>query len=142
MSLHEMLRLRAYKSILVIIKQYVSFVITMTNWRLGLALLFVVEVYFFTIGILLHECIHSLSFYILSGRFGGMHFFDAVAYSYSTISVCVPPPGILIQDTFSFELIAYAMTFLATGLFAVLLYKKYYTSEKNKKYHKHIELIS
>lgn len=98
------------------------------NWKRGIAILFLVETFLLTVGVLIHEEIHSLSIYVLSGRFGEIHLFDSVAYSYHTIAVTLPPQGFVVLDTTFFEVIAYGGQFLITGLVAVLLLKKYYSS--------------
>ena len=108
------------------------------NWKRGIAILLLVETFLFTIGVLIHEEVHSISFYILIGRFGEIHMFDAIAYRYNTIAVCVPPPGLIIKNTIPFELLAYAISFLITGVFAFILLKLFYypsinSSERNKK---------
>jgi hypothetical protein len=99
-----------------------------TLWKKGLMLLGCLEVFFLLIGTLVHEITHSIQFFCLYGRFGEMHFFDTVAYSYHTIAVTLPPQGLVILDTALFEVIAYGVQFLITGCFAVLLFKKYYSS--------------
>lgn len=97
-------------------------------WKKGATILLIVEVFLFTMGILIHEGVHSLTFFFLSGRLGDIHILDSIAYSYNTIAVCIPPQGLVIQDTTPHELIAYGITFLITGLFALLLIKIYYFS--------------
>jgi hypothetical protein len=101
-----------------------------TLWKKGLMILLIVEVFLFTVGILIHEGVHSLTFFFLSGKLGAIHILDTVAFSYNTIAVCIPPQGPVIQDTVPLELIAYGTQFLITGLFALLLIKIYYFSPK------------
>jgi hypothetical protein len=86
-----------------------------------------VELFWFA-SFLIHEAIHGLSFLVLSGRFGEIHIMDSIAYSYHTVAVTLPPQGLVIFDTTPFELIAYGLQFGITILFAILLFKKYYSS--------------
>jgi len=84
----------------------------------------------------IHEALHSLSFFVLSGRFGEIHIFDSISASYNTIAVCFPSSGLVITNHIPFEIAAYMMQIGLTIFFAVLLYKKYYcypSSERIKK---------
>jgi hypothetical protein len=106
---------------------------TQTPWKQAVGILLCVETFLFTVGVLIHEAMHSLSFFVLSGRFGEIHIFDSVAYSYHTIGVCILPQGLVILNTTYLEFIAYGMTFLITGVFAFILIKLFYSDSKAKK---------
>jgi hypothetical protein len=115
-------------------------------WKKGILILIVVESFWFTIGTLIHEWTHSISFFFLSRQFGEVHILDSVAFSFHTIGVCIPPQGLVILDRTPFEGIANFTTFGITILFFVLLYKKYYCYPclkklKNQKCSRHIELL-
>ena len=84
-----------------------------------------VEVFWFA-SFVLHEAVHSLSFFVLSGRFGEIHILDSVSASYNTIAVCFPPSGLVITNHVPFEIASYLTQIGLTIFFAVLLYKKYY----------------
>ena len=86
-----------------------------------------------SVGVWIHECVHSLQFVCLCGKFGEIHLFDSVAYSYHQIAVTIPPQGLLISNTAYLECIAYVMTFLITGIFAFILFKLFYSDYNAKK---------
>ena len=99
----------------------------------GIKILIAVEAFFFTFSVMVHECCHAICFYILCGRFGEIHLYDSVAYSYHQIAVTIPPQGVVISGTTFLECIAYAMTFLITGVFAFIVFKLFYSDSNAKK---------
>lgn len=99
---------------------------TKVLWKKGAIVLLLVETFLLTIGVFIHEAVHSLDIFVLSGKFGEIHILDSTAFSYNTFAVCLLPNDFIINDLFPHELIAYGMTFLITGSFAILLIKKYY----------------
>ena len=107
----------------------------MMNWRRGLIILMLTELFWFC-SFVIHEAIHSLSFLVMSGKVGEMHFFDAVSQSYGTIAVCLPPTGLVITNHIHLEIIAYVMQLLCTAIFGLILWKKSYPSKKTKYFKK------
>ncbi len=103
------------------------------NWKRVLLILLSVEMFFFTIGIGLHEGIHALEFYFLSGETGEIHLYDSVAYSYHQIAVTIPPQGLVIQDTTFLELIAYIPSFFISFCVVFILFKLFYSDSNVKK---------
>ena len=103
------------------------------NWKLVLLILLSAEMFFFTIGIGLHEGIHALEFYFLSGKTGEIHLYDSVAYSYHTLAVTIPPQGLVIQDTTFLELIAYIPSFFISFCVVFILFKLLYSDSNAKK---------
>jgi len=91
------------------------------------------EMFFFTIGIGLHEGIHALDFYFLSGTTGEIHLYDSVAYSYHQIAVTIPPQDLVIQDTILLELIAYIPSFFISFFVVFILFKLFYSDSNAKK---------
>jgi hypothetical protein len=106
---------------------------TQILWKIGIKILIAVEVFFLTVGTLIHEWTHSISFFVLSGKFGEIHLLDSVTSSYHTIAVCIPPQGLVMLDATYLELIAYGMMFLTTGVFAFILTKLFYSHSNVKK---------
>jgi hypothetical protein len=104
-----------------------------TQWKKGLLILLISKTFLFAVGVLIHEGIHSLTFFVLSGNFGEIHILDTVAYSYHTIAVCIPPQGLVILDTTPFELIAYGTMFLISFCVVFILFKLLFTDYNAKK---------
>jgi len=103
------------------------------QWKKALLILVLVEMFWFA-SFVLHEYTHSYLFYLQSGEFGMIHFFDQVSFSYGTIAAVIPPPGLIIKDTTLHELFAYAVQTIATALFVFILWISFYSSsDKNKK---------
>ena len=100
------------------------------NWQKALIILILCEIFWFST-IILHECVHQILFFLQSGSFGVVHFFDQVSFSYGTIAVTIPPTTALYDRTFH-ELCAYSMQIIATVIFALFLYTKYYLSSKSE----------
>ena len=103
------------------------------NWKRGFVILLLAETFFVTVSVGIHEGIHALEFYFLSGNTGEIHLYDSVAYSYHQIAVTIPPQGLVISDTTYLECIAYAIPFLITGLFAFIVFKLFYSDSNTKK---------
>ena len=103
------------------------------NWKRGLVILLLAETFFVTITVGIHEGIHALEFYFLSGRVGEIHLYDSVAYSYHQIAVTIPPQGLVIQDTTLLELIAYIPSFFISFCVVFILFKLFYSDSNIKK---------
>ena len=91
----------------------------------GLIIFILVEVFWF-VSFVIHEAVHSLSFFVLSRRFGEIHILDSVSASYNTIAVSFSPSGLVVTNHIPFEIASYMTQIGLTIFFAVLLYKKYY----------------
>jgi hypothetical protein len=98
------------------------------NWKRGLFLLLMVELFLIIPGVYIHEWVHSIFFWFCTGQLGTVHVFDAVAYSYHTWGVCILPANLAIHvDVVISEVLAYTTQFICTAAFGLILWKKYYS---------------
>jgi len=95
------------------------------SWKKALIILVLAEMFWFS-SFILHESVHNILFYLQSGSFGIIHFFDQVSFSYGTIAVTIPPSSTLYDINFH-ELCAYSAQVIATALFVVILWLRFYS---------------
>lgn len=103
------------------------------SWKKGLQIVLLTEIFLVTVGVLIHEAAHNISFFVLTGRFGQIHLLDSISTSYGTLAVTIPPQGYVGPDTTPFEVIAYGIQFLMTAVFAFILTKLFYSHSNAKK---------
>ena len=122
MFLHFLLSISI--KILILIGSY-EMVMNKIQWKKALFVFILVEAFWLS-SFVLHEFVHSVLFHLQSGSFGIIHFFDQVSFSYGTIAVTIPPNTTLFDSTFH-ELCAYSAQVIATALFAIIMWLRFYS---------------
>ena len=100
------------------------------TWKRGLLLLLIVELFLLIPGVYIHEWVHSIFLWFCTGKLGTVHVFDSVAFdTYHTWGVTILATNHAIHiDRVLSEVLAYFVQFFATGIFGVILFKKYYSN--------------
>jgi len=100
------------------------------NWKRGLVLLLMVEMFLLIPGVYIHEWVHSIFLWFCTGQLGTVHImFDSVAFdTYHTWGVTIIPANLAIHvNAILSEVLAYVTQFLCTGIFSLMLWKKLYS---------------
>jgi hypothetical protein len=104
------------------------------NWKRGLVILLTVELFLLIPGVYIHELVHSIFLWFCTGQLGTVHMFDSVAFdTYHTWGVTILPANLAIHvNAILSEICAYTTQFLCTGIFALILWKKFYSPSEAK----------
>ncbi len=102
------------------------------NWKRGLTLLSIVYLFYFTVSIYIHEFVHVVQIWFMTGEIASVHMYDGIAINtFHTVAVTVATTPL--QSDILIEIPAYLVQFGCTFLFGWVLYVKYYHSSLSAK---------
>ena len=114
------------------LKRPYELVMRHSSWKKRYIFLLLTEIFWLT-SFVIHEYVHSILFYIQTGSFGVIHFFDEVSYAYGTTAVTITPNTTMKVNTTSHELYTSSVQIIATAIFAMILWLRFFQTDVHDK---------